>query len=75
MLLREVPTVLRHELYAIPAPLGAGVLVAAQQSGSDNSIFPVVGVALCVGVRLAGLRYGVNVPIAPSERDEDRPPA
>src|ERR687883_649620 len=34
-------------------------------------VFPVLGVAVCVGVRLAGLKYRVDVPIAPSERDED----
>jgi uncharacterized membrane protein YeiH len=73
VLLREVPTVLRHDLYAIPALLGAGVLVAAQEAGSDNPVFPALGVALCIGVRLAGLRYGVNVPIAPSERHDDPP--
>jgi uncharacterized membrane protein YeiH len=68
VLLREVPTVLHHDLYAIPALLGAGVLVAAQKSGSTSPVFPVLGVAVCVAVRLAGLRYGVNVPTAPSER-------
>src|SRR3954452_4448462 len=73
VLLREVPTVLRHDLYAIPALLGAGVVVLAQQSGSDNLMFPVLGVTVCVAVRLAGLKYGVNVPTAPSERHEDRP--
>src|SRR3954463_7152039 len=73
VLLREVPTVLRHDLYAIPALLGAGVLVIAQESGSSNPAFPVVAAALCVGVRLIGLKYGINVPIAPSERQEDRP--
>jgi uncharacterized membrane protein YeiH len=72
VLLRDVPTVLRHELYAIPALLGAGLLVVAQESGSDSPLFPILGVALCVGVRLIGLKYGVNVPIAPSERREDR---
>jgi uncharacterized membrane protein YeiH len=71
VLLGEVPTVLRRELYAIPALLGAAVLVAGQQSGSHSPVFPVVGAAVCVGVRLAGLRFGVNVPIAPSERDEN----
>lgn len=71
VLLREVPTVLRHELYAIPALLGATVLVIAQESGSSSPIFPILGVAVCVSVRLAGLRYGVNVPIAPSERRDD----
>jgi uncharacterized membrane protein YeiH len=72
VLLREVPTVLRHELYAVPALLGAGVLVAAQASGSDAPVFPVLGAAVCVAVRLLGLKYGVNVPIAPSERERRR---
>src|SRR4051794_15724473 len=61
VLLREVPTVLRHELYAIPALLGAGVIVVAQQNGGDSPIYPVLGAAVCVSVRLLGLRYGVNV--------------
>jgi len=72
VLLREVPTVLHHDLYAIPALLGAGVLVAAQKSGLSSPVFPVLGVAVCVGVRLYGLKYEVNVPIAPSERSGDR---
>lgn len=69
VLLRDVPTVLRHDLYAIPALLGAGVLVIAQKAGSASPVFVVLGAALCVGVRLLGLKYGVNVPVAPSERD------
>jgi uncharacterized membrane protein YeiH len=72
VLLRDVPTVLRHDLYAIPALLGAAVLVVAQEAGTSNPVFPVLAVAVCVAVRLAGLRYAVNVPIAPSERDRDR---
>jgi uncharacterized membrane protein YeiH len=72
VLLREIPTVLRHDLYAIPALLGAGVLVVAQEGGSSNPAFPVIAAALCVGVRLVGLKYGINIPIAPSERQEDR---
>ena len=75
VLLREVPTVLRHDLYAIPALLGAGVVVVAQVNGSSNPAFPVLGAVVCVGVRLVGLRYGVNVPIAPSESHEDPPRA
>jgi uncharacterized membrane protein YeiH len=69
VLLREIPIVLRHELYAIPALLGAAVMVAAQKAGATSPVWPVLGAAVCVGVRLAGLRYGVNVPIAPSERE------
>ncbi len=74
VLLRDVPTVLRYGLYAMPALLGAAVLVVAQASGSANPVFPVLGASVCVGVRLIGLKYGVDVPIAPSERQKDPPP-
>jgi uncharacterized membrane protein YeiH len=73
VLLREVPTVLRHDLYAIPALLGAGVLVIAQKAGSASPVFVVLGAVLCVGVRLLGLKYGVSVPVAPSERRDRQP--
>jgi uncharacterized membrane protein YeiH len=68
VLLREVPTVLRHDLYAIPALVGAAILVIAQKAGSGSAVYPAMGAAVCVAMRLGALRYGVNVPIAPSER-------
>ena len=71
VLLREIPTVLRQELYAIPALIGAGILVLAQKVGSSSPLFPALGALVCVAVRLASLRLGVNVPVAPSVRDED----
>jgi uncharacterized membrane protein YeiH len=67
VLLREVPTVLREGLYAIPALLGATVPVLAQEAGSTNPVFPVLGALVCVVVRLFGSRYGVNVPTPPSK--------
>jgi len=69
MLLREIPTVLREGLYAVPALLGAAVLVVAQQVGSSNPMFPVLAAAVCVVARLVGLRYGVNVPTSPRGPD------
>jgi uncharacterized membrane protein YeiH len=71
VLLRQVPTVLREGLYAIPALLGAAVLVLAQEAGSTNPVFPVLGVLVCVVVRLFGLRYGVSVPTSPSDRNDN----
>jgi uncharacterized membrane protein YeiH len=68
VLLREVPTVLRHDLYAIPALAGAAILVIAQRAGSGSAAYPAVGAAVCVALRLGALRYGVNVPVAPSVR-------
>jgi uncharacterized membrane protein YeiH len=71
VLLREVPTVLREGLYAIPALLGAAVVIAAQQAGSTNPTFPVLGVVVCVGVRLVGVRFGVNLATPPAEHEEN----
>jgi uncharacterized membrane protein YeiH len=67
ILLGETPTVLRRELYAIPALLGAGVVVAAQSAGSSNPLFPLLGGCLCFGMRMIGLRYGLDAPTAPAE--------
>jgi uncharacterized membrane protein YeiH len=68
ILLRQVPTVLRHELYAIPALVGAGIAVAAQEAGSTSPVFAFLAAGACFAIRMVGLRFGVNVPIAPAER-------
>jgi len=70
VLLRQVPTVLRHELYAVPALLGGAVVVVAQALGSTSGAWAVAGAALCLATRLLGLRLGIDVPIAPSERSD-----
>ena len=72
VLLREVPVVLRSELYAVPALGGAAVVAIAHAAGSDNPAYAVAGAAVCLGVRVVGLRYGVSVPTAPHERRSDR---
>jgi uncharacterized membrane protein YeiH len=71
MILREVPNVLRRELYAIPALLGAGVVVAAHRTGNLSPVYPALGAVLCFGIRLIGLRFDIDAPIAPSERRRD----
>jgi uncharacterized membrane protein YeiH len=73
VLLGEIPLVLRRELYAVPALLGAAVVVTAFKSGHLSPVFPLVGAAVCLGVRLVGVRYSLNVPTAPVTRDD--PPA
>ena len=68
LILGEVPNVLRRELYAIPALLGAGVVVAGFRTGNLGPVFPILGAGLCFAVRMAGIHYGLDAPIAPSER-------
>jgi uncharacterized membrane protein YeiH len=66
VLLGEVPTVLRGGLYAIPALVGASIVVAAYHLGDHNIVFPIAGAAVCIALRMAGLRYGLGLPNAAS---------
>ena len=64
VLVREIPTVLRGGLYAIPALVGAAIVVTAYKAGDRTIIFPIVGAATCFLMRMAGLRYGIGLPRA-----------
>jgi uncharacterized membrane protein YeiH len=72
ILLREVPVVLRSGLYAIPALMGAAIVVAADNAGTHNLAYPVVGAIVCFAVRLVGVYFNLNVPRA-SGHDEGDP--
>jgi uncharacterized membrane protein YeiH len=69
ILLREIPTVLRTGLYAIPALVGATIVVVAAETGSHSLAFPIVGATVCFLIRLAGIQFDLNVPQAPPRRD------
>jgi uncharacterized membrane protein YeiH len=71
ILLHEIPVVLRTGLYAIPALIGAAIVVAASQSGTHDLVYPLIGAAVCFLVRLAGLYMDLNVPHAPGRGDRD----
>jgi uncharacterized membrane protein YeiH len=64
MLVGEIPTVLRGGLYAIPALVGAGIVVVAYHAGDHTLVFPILGAAACFVMRMAGLRYGIGLPRA-----------
>jgi uncharacterized membrane protein YeiH len=67
ILLREIPVVLREGLYAIPALVGAAIVVVAWESGARGLVFPLVGAAVCFAIRLAGLHRGIDMPTAPQD--------
>jgi uncharacterized membrane protein YeiH len=64
ILVREIPTVLRGGLYAIPALVGAGIVVGAYRAGYHSLTFPIIGALVCFVMRMAGLRYGLGLPRA-----------
>lgn len=72
VLLRQTPTVLRHDLYAVPALAGAAVVVGAHGAGAHGVTFPLVGFAVCFALRIVGLRYNVQLPVASDKRQLDR---
>jgi uncharacterized membrane protein YeiH len=69
VLVRQVPTVLRSELYAIPALVAAAVTVAAIRLDLYGLAAAVVAAVLCVTIRLLGVRYGLNAPRPPGLRE------
>jgi uncharacterized membrane protein YeiH len=71
ILLREIPVVLRTGLYAIPALIGAAIVVAASRSGTHDLAYPLIGAAVCFLIRLAGLYMDLNVPHAPGGGGRD----
>ena len=70
VLVREVPVVLRSGLYAIPALVGASIVVVASEGGADDIVFPILGALVCFGIRLAGIAFGLSVPIAGGRRHD-----
>lgn len=64
VLVREIPTVLRTELYAVAALVGAGVAVLAEMLRLPQAVGAIVGAALCFGLRVISMRYGWHLPIA-----------
>jgi uncharacterized membrane protein YeiH len=64
VLLNEVPTVFRHDLYAVPALLGAALLVLGDHLDAPPVVFAAIGAGMCLALRLAAVRFGLGLPVA-----------
>lgn len=62
VLVREIPTVLRKDLYALAALAGAGVVVAGQLLHLPPAATTISGAALCFAIRLVAIRRGWGLP-------------
>jgi uncharacterized membrane protein YeiH len=77
ILVAEIPTVLRAELYAVAALAGATVVVVGRILQFDSILVSLAGAALCFGLRFMAIRYGWRLPVACSADQltfEDSPP-
>jgi uncharacterized membrane protein YeiH len=65
VLVAEIPTVLRSDLYAVAALAGAAVVVIGNLLQFSSIATTIVGAALCFALRLMAIRRGWHLPVAP----------
>ena len=64
LLVKDIPVVLRTDLYAIAALAGAAVVVAGHLLQWPPTAATMSGAFLCVAMRLVALRRGWSLPVA-----------
>jgi uncharacterized membrane protein YeiH len=64
VLLAQIPTVLRSELYAVAALAGAAVVVLGSLLDLPPAATAVTGAAICFGIRFIAIRRGWRLPVA-----------
>jgi uncharacterized membrane protein YeiH len=71
VLVAEIPTVLRSDLYAVAALAGAVVVVIGDQMGVPASAAAIVGAAICFCLRLLAIHRGWQLPSARPDPGND----
>jgi len=74
VLVSEIPTVLRAELYAVAALAGAAVVVTVHVLHGPPTTAAIAGALLCFGLRLMGIWRGWRLPTSRAWRGTERPP-
>ena len=75
ILVSEIPTVLRADLYAVAALAGAAVVVAGTMLKLPFGLVTAAGLILCFGLRLIAIRRGWHLPTARWPEEARRPVA
>jgi uncharacterized membrane protein YeiH len=70
VLVAEIPTVLRADLYAIAALAGAAVVVAGDLLRLPSAATMIAGAALCFGLRFMAIQRGWRLPVAKSGEEQ-----
>jgi uncharacterized membrane protein YeiH len=64
ILVMEIPNVLRTELYAVAALIGAAVMVLGKMLHLPTSVAATSGAVLCFGLRFTAMQRGWRLPVA-----------
>ena len=74
IVLNRVPGVLKEGLYAVPALVGSAIVVLGYELGHGTILWYVAAVVSCFSIRVVGMVFHVNLPVAPvpgAPRDPD----
>jgi uncharacterized membrane protein YeiH len=75
ILLAEIPTVLRSDIYAVAALAGAAVVVIGSLLQLPPTVTAIAGALLCFGLRLLAIQRGWHLPVAQQRTSSsDKPP-
>lgn len=66
MMLQRVPSIMRGELYAIPALAGATVTVIVTKTHLYSLTTAVLAALICFGIRMLAIRLGLTAPEPPT---------
>jgi uncharacterized membrane protein YeiH len=64
LLVREIPTVLRTDIYALAALIGATAVVGTRALHLPPYLASLLGAVLCFGIRLGAMHFGWRLPAA-----------
>lgn len=64
VLVAEIPSVLRAELYAVAALVGASAVVVGHSLGINSVADAIIGAGLCFGLRFMAIHYRWHLPLA-----------
>jgi uncharacterized membrane protein YeiH len=68
VMIGRIPTVLRSELYAIPALVGAGCAAASYSAGYSGTAAALSSAAVCFALRMVGVYFDLHAPRPPGHR-------
>jgi uncharacterized membrane protein YeiH len=73
-LLRQIPSVLHSDLYAIPALIAAAITVATISAGAYGLPAALAAAAVCFVIRMLGVKFRLHAPRPPgAEADPNTP--
>jgi uncharacterized membrane protein YeiH len=74
VLLAEIPAVLRSDLYAVAALVGAGIVAGGHMLDSPVLVTALCGGVVCFGLRMMAIHWGWHLPVAGGRNPPPRSP-